>query len=442
MTAKRALLAAVLGLSLSAPASADTWWAFGSVAQSDYDQAAAALRAEPANPALLAAFANVASRIGNYEAAIGALEAILIQNPGLNRIRVELGVMYYRVGAYDVSRFHLERAIASGTLPPDTAARAQSFLAVDEDRMDGTSISGTVSAGLRYDTNPTLVSDKGLFQVNDPVFGDVIVPSNVSVEDDFAGFLQGSILWREDLGNQWGETWDTTGLTYWRWQFDSSDVDIGYSKITTGPRLMIMPGTLDNAFVRPYVLGTLALVDNGYATASGGGGVTVSKRYGSWLTLTADGNARWRDSSSDSQDGVIYSGLGKIALALNEDILVTLGGLYERTDADEPYRSSDRLTGFIDLNVRYNAPFGLTAFPWELAVHGEISSVDYDQPDPAISSGAKRDDTNARLVVRNTIGLSSSWFVYAEGGLYRNRSSINNYEVENEYLAIGATWRF
>lgn len=447
MTAKRALLAAILGCGLAAPLLApaqaeETWWPFSSAEQEDYSKAIAALRADPGNPGLLAAVANIASRLGNYEVAIGALEAILLQNPGLNRVRVELGVMYYRVGAYDVSRFHLEHALASGTLPPATEARARSFLAVDEDRMDGTSISGYVSAGLRRDSNPTLVSDKDLVQTNDPFFGDVVVENNQDSDPDFAGFLQGGILWREDLGNQWGETWDTTGLTYWRWQFDTEDVDIGYSKITSGPRISILPGTLDNAWVRPYVLGTLTFVDMGYATSSGGGGATVSKRFGTWLTLTGDGTVRYRDSSSDTQDGVIYTGLGKISMALNEDILLSLGGAYERTDADASWRSSDRTTGFIDLNVRYNAPFGLTDYPWEFSVHGEISKVRYDSPDPTVSSTTERDDTNARLVVRNTVGLSSSWFVYAEGGLYRNRSNFNNYEVENNYFAVGATWRF
>jgi hypothetical protein len=446
VTAKRALLGAVMGLALvasaSAPARAETWWPFGSVAQSDYDQAITALRADPGNPGLLAAFANVASRIGNYEAAIGALESILLQNPGLNRVRVELGVMYFRVGAYDVSRFHLEQALASGALSPQVAERAQSFLAVDEDRMDGTSISGAVSAGLRWDTNPTLQSDKDLLSVVDPFFGDLVMPNDNDVEDDFSGFLQGSILWREDLGNQWGETWDTTGLTYWRWQFDTEDVDIGYSKVTTGPRLAVMPGTLDNAFVRPYLLGTCTLVDQGYATSSGGGGVAVSKRFGTWLTIGADGNARYRDSRSASQDGMIYAGQAKISMALNEDILVTLGAAYDRTDAEEDFRSSDRLTGFLGLNVRYDAPFGLTDYPWEFSFHGEVSKVTYDAPDPGISTELERDETNTRFVFRNTVGLSSSWFVFAEGGLYRTSSSINNYEVDNEYVAVGATWRF
>lgn len=444
--AKRALLGAVVGLALAAPASlpaqAEDWWPFGSVTQDDYDRALTELRANPADPGLLAAFANVASRIGNYEAAIGALESILMQNPGLNRVRVELGVMYFRVGAYDVSRFHLERALASGSLPPAATDRAQSFLSANEGRMDGTTLSGAISAGLRYDTNPTLVSDKDVILTNDPFFGTVNVENNEEVDEDFAGFLQGSILWREDLGNQWGETWDTTGLTYWRWQFEAGDVDIGYTKVTTGPRLSVLPGTLDHASIRPYVLGTFTLVDDGYATASGGGGLQASKRFGTWLTLSADGNARWRDSETDSQDGMIYSGLGRISMALNEDILFTIGGAYERTEAEEDYRSSDRLTAFANINLRYDAPFALTSYPWELALQAEVSQVLYDAPDPSVSTAEKRDDSNWRFNVRNTIGLSSSWFVFAEGGLYRTRSSINNYEVENEYLAVGATWRF
>lgn len=448
VTAKRLLLAAVLGAGLAqAPgtgtaARADSWWPFGSVAQQDYDTAATALRADPGNPALLAAFANIASRIGNYEAAIGALEAILLQNPGLNRVRVELGVMYFRVAAYDVSRFHLERALASGTLPADAEARARSFLSANEGRLDGTNVSGYLSAGLRYDTNPLMVSDKDTLSLAIAPWGDTELPGNASVEDDFAGFLQGSFLWREELGNQWGETWDTTGFTYWRWQFELDEVDVGYLRLTTGPRLAVLPGQVDNAFVRPYLQADVTLVQHDFSNTTGGGGVTLSKRFGTWLTATLDGNARWREADQGASDAFIGSGTGKLSMALNEDILLSFGGAYERTEAEADYRSRERITGFVDLNVRYDAPWNLTDYPWEFALHGEISSVFYDEPHPSVSLDKKRDDTNSRLVVRNTVGLSASWFIFAEGGLYRNRSPINNYEVENEYIAVGATWRF
>jgi len=423
-------------------AQAKSWWPVDSANQDAYQAAYQALMADPGNLALLAAFANEASRIGNYEGAIGALESILVQNPGLNRVRVELGVMYYRVGAYDVSRFHLERALASGTLPDKVAARAQRYLDTDKDRIDGTAISGFVSAGLRWDTNPLLITDESeIFGVNSD--GDTFSgKSNESPEDDFAGFLQGYMLWREDLGNQYGETWDTTASTYWRWQFQEDNADIGYTRLTSGPRLVIAPGETDHFYLRPYALATLSLAQNEFSNATLGGGVMLSKRFDTWITPYVRGEVRWRFDEDEEDKGVLGEIRTGVNLALTEDLLVGFGGRWQFTDAEADFRSSNSLGVFADISFRYDAPWEVTDFPWELSLHADYRHQKYDGVNPSIATGIDRVDNDYRVVARNTVGLSSSWFLFVEGGLHIQDSNVPNYEANNEYVAVGATWRF
>src|SRR5687767_5620647 len=60
-----------------------------------------------ANPANLDAnfrFAEVSTQIGDFEAAIGALERIVFYNPNLPRVRLELGILYFRLGSYAMAR--------------------------------------------------------------------------------------------------------------------------------------------------------------------------------------------------------------------------------------------------------------------------------------------------------------------------------------------------
>ena len=439
----RYLLAVVALLLGSGTAShADPWWPVNSGAQQRYQDIYDALKKDPSDVSLLAAFANEASRIGNYEAAIGALESILVQNPGLNRVRVELGVMYYRVGAYDVSRYHLERALASGTLPDKVAARAQSYLDTDEERMDGTNISGFLSAGMRWDTNPRMITNEDeIFGVNDD--GDTFIgKSSQSPEDDFAGFLQGYVLWKEDLGNQYGETWDTSASTYWRWQFQESNADVGYTRLTTGPRLSLFPGETDHFYLRPYAVSTISLVDMGYSNATVGAGFTLSKRFDTWLTPYLRGEMRWRFDEDEEDVGLLSEVRVGVNMALTEDLLVGFGARWENTDANADFRSNNEIGAFADVNFRYDAPWELTAFPWELSVHGEYRHAAYDGVNPSIATGIDREDDIYRVIARNTVGLSSSWFLYVEGGTSIQDSNVPNYEANNEFIAVGATWRF
>src|SRR3954462_7999590 len=49
-------------------------------------------------------YAEVAARLGDYEAAITALERMLFFNPDLPRVRLELGVLYFRLGSLALAR--------------------------------------------------------------------------------------------------------------------------------------------------------------------------------------------------------------------------------------------------------------------------------------------------------------------------------------------------
>jgi hypothetical protein len=63
--------------------------------KSEYDAAFQAMLRHPADLDVLFRFATIASRTGDLEGAISALERML--NPDLPRVRLELGVLYYRL---------------------------------------------------------------------------------------------------------------------------------------------------------------------------------------------------------------------------------------------------------------------------------------------------------------------------------------------------------
>lgn len=446
MTLKHLLLASSLCL-LTLPAKAESWWPVGSDDQSTYEQSLNDLRAAPSDSARLAAFANAATRIGNFEAAIGALESILIQRPDLPLVRLELGVLYFRVAAYAAAQFNIQRALDQG-LDGANRERGEEFLAAAIERQNGRTLRGSVGFGFGWDSNPSArTSSEAIWGVVfDGADEGTLIPADLlgKEEGDLNLYGFGDLLWREDMGNQWGETWDTTVKGFGRGQFDEDIGSLFYGRATTGPRLAVMPGSSDNFFFRPYIESDFVALDEGFNSASLGTGGTLSKRFSIGLTLAADGGFkhRWMLNGEEEDNANVYDGSLRAIFSLTEDVTLTTKIGYERVDAEEGYSSHAGLIAGGSVNWRYNAPFDLTDYPWELDFTGEWHQRNYDDPDPLVLPGVSREDDEFRLVARNTVGLSRSWFLFIEGGTTWVESNIENYTYDNQFVSGGAIFRF
>ena len=84
---------------------------------------------DPGNLEVVMAYAQAATKAGDYEAAVSAYEGMLIIDSNLPRVRLELGILYYRLKSYETSRTYLETALQSPTLPPDIRKPAELLLA-------------------------------------------------------------------------------------------------------------------------------------------------------------------------------------------------------------------------------------------------------------------------------------------------------------------------
>ena len=119
-------------------------------AQQQYDEAFQAVFADPGNLDKTFRFAELAVQIGNFEAAISALERMLLINPNLPRVWLELGVLYFRPGSYQVAKTYLDRAVEGENVPDEVRQRVETFLAEIEKRLSRHQFSGSVFGGIRY----------------------------------------------------------------------------------------------------------------------------------------------------------------------------------------------------------------------------------------------------------------------------------------------------
>ncbi|MDJ0933531.1 tetratricopeptide repeat protein [Breoghania sp.] len=88
-----------------------------------------AMLAAPDDLDIAFAYAALSARVDDHEAAIYTLERMLIYAPDLPRVQLELGVLYYRIGAFDVARQYFEAAISGPEVPREVRERVDVYLA-------------------------------------------------------------------------------------------------------------------------------------------------------------------------------------------------------------------------------------------------------------------------------------------------------------------------
>lgn len=107
----------------------------------------AQLLGAPTDRALMLQYARLSVQMRDFEAAAATLERFVDLEPGNVGARTELAIAYFALGAYDVARYHLAAAEASGALTPEQAVRVARYRDEAEGRDAPQRISGEIAIG-------------------------------------------------------------------------------------------------------------------------------------------------------------------------------------------------------------------------------------------------------------------------------------------------------
>lgn len=83
---------------------------------------------KPSDPATLIAFAEIAIKTGDLEGAISALDRLLLIDGDQPEVKLELGVLYFRLGSFEAARTYLDEVRSSQRASAVLKARAAEFL--------------------------------------------------------------------------------------------------------------------------------------------------------------------------------------------------------------------------------------------------------------------------------------------------------------------------
>ena len=123
-----------------------------SIAQQQKEEVFKQLFKDPTNLSLLFKYANLSIMVGDLEAAIGVFEQMLIYDSELPRIRLELGVLYFRLGAFALANNYL-KSVKEFNPPPDVEARVDQFLEAIVSAEEPFQWQQTLSIGFKRTTN-------------------------------------------------------------------------------------------------------------------------------------------------------------------------------------------------------------------------------------------------------------------------------------------------
>ena len=412
----------------------------------DFEDAYREVLKDPGNLDKSFRFTQLAIERGDFEAAISALERMLITNPNLPRVRLELGVLYFRLGSYALAKSYLESAVKGKDVPPVVRERVGVFLAKINDLLSTSKVFGSVSAGLRYQTN----ANAGPSSSSVMLFG---IPAELDEaftrqkDGNFFGALNLRHVY--DMETQEQTTLNTDLFAFGSKHLEQDQVDVLFVELVTGPRFRVGSEGSGNTLIRPFVSGNVIHLGEDVLYASFGGGLEVSSQVNDKLGLTIRYDARdkrfddntSRPNASD-EDGVEQSGQVTAAFAISPAVNAFARARLKAHDARVDYEANREYGGLAGLSVSYEPPIGNPSRRWLTSVSSEFSYVEYDAPDPAVSPTTKREDRKWSLRVQTNIPLSKLMSIGLGVTYSRTSSNLPNFEQTNTGVAVSLNHSF
>ena len=391
-------------------------------------------------------YAELAVALGNYEAAVSALERMLLFNPSLPRVRLELGVLYYRMQSFTTARAYFMRALADKNVPADVRERVQTFLdAMDRGERRHT-FSGSIFSGIRWQSNALAgPSSKGVLVAG---FGSTLDDEFVSTSDKNFFFV-GNINHVYDFKTSNNLTLESNAILYWAEQEDEKSVELSLFEGTSGPRMDLSVADWLVGSARAYVIwNQVYLQDRRYFWTIGGGG-SLSRAFGERVFgefRFEHRRKRFRDITMrptvtllDANQNTI---VGTLKVAPWANGLVTLTGVAFDENARRPFNSNREVAATIGYSHVIPSPVAIPAGPLAVNVFYSRVWTRYDEPDPTIDPNNKREDDEWR--VGATVSLHVAAGVSAVFQIQRNfnDSNIPNFKFNNTAITGGLSWAF
>ena len=392
-------------------------------------------------------YAELETELGDYEAAIGALERMLYYNPNLPRVKLQLGVLYFRLRSYEMARTYFNAVLALKDLPADVHTEVEVYIAAVDRAVAINQFSVYAQAGLAYQTN----ANAGPNSPNVLALGqNALLSPQFQKTPDWNAFGLVTAHHFYDFDDQRGDGWESDLVAYYSQQFKVTRLDLGLVELRTGPRLGL--GDYGGPSVHPYAIGNAMTLGGPDYLNTLGAGLSANWPVNEALTLTpgVEFRNRWFYNSENYPTASGQSGGQWIGYLFGTGLVsaplgISWQGRLSFTDANASYKPYGFRDVSVDLGLPYAfaAPaFAQTASLWTLTPAVGFSYTPYDAADFIVDPFVTRVDRQWRVsATLETTFYKSLGFTLQVQYLHTN-STIPNYRLQDFIVAGGPTYRF
>ena len=387
-------------------------------------------------------FAELAIAVGDLEGAVAALERMLIIEPDLPQVRMQLGTLYFQLGSYAMALTYLNAVVTHDEVPEDVKQSAQELITQIDALTSSHRFNGTVVAGVRYQSN----ANGGPMTQNIRLFGgSAVLDEQYTRQADWDISLAGQFNYVYDFETEPSTTLEAGVSAYSSWQDKQSQIDTTLFELQGGPRVIFTPRPGSALDLRPYVVVNDMALGGKDSFEGIGGGLDLALRTSTSSSWTAGTRYVDRDYSQAAEAGLKGPRLrvfGSRTFGISDFTIGTINLSAFNEDTDE--KSSAYWEYGVQAVVQHILGKLLTfsPSPWMLSATAGFYDKSYDEANPGVDASVVRKDealrTSASLVIPLTVNLN----LMTTAGYTHVDSNLPNYANENWFSSLSVLGQF
>lgn len=369
-----------------------------------------------------------AMNLGKTDLAVQKFQHMLVVDPELHRVRLELGAAYFRAERYDDARKELERVRTAIPRPPDVVMEnIERLLAAIDERTRRFFWNARISQGILFDDNVSA----GPGERELAVVGGQLTLDDTSIkfaDEALVTDLVGSLIY--DVGKKSGIMWSLESGLYNRAYFSASPFNFFLVDVNTGPWWAHGRGILKVPAGYSYLeygsdrLSQIFSIFPSYE-------FRLSPNFGLKGTYSFSNTNYYDANNSDLDNNRHRFELTPVFFLKNRNHIVTATAAYETADADAERFSYDGPVFGVSYSTQL--PFGTGLF-----IGYEWYRRDYDA-EPLLYDVIREDEQNRVLVELNQPFLeyfyASFRFEYVDND---SNAALFQYDRKTYLMNIGA----
>ena len=404
---------------------------------------------DPTNVPVTFRFAELATRLGDYEAAIGALTQILYFNPNLPRVRLQLGQLYFKLGAYKIARNYFEEARRNGA-PPDVLVETERFVAELDHRERPVQVASEWSVfaqtGVRYQSNATQGAQGEIRS-----FGaDVPVDHAFAKQPDYNWFAQVGVSYVHNLNHGNEDAIEAALFGYYAKQFRLTAFDFAAMEAQVGPRFSL---PISGVSVKPYAVASISGLGDAIYSEGGGPGFSARFKFDNkpiaWVEPSIE--YRYRNyfnstnfpTASQQTGGLLIAAVRGVG-AVTDHVGWSARFEFDRaiTGGDSNYNNYNHVSFDVGFPTAFDIAWGDYKRRLVVTPTAGLGYYNYYQANPAIDPSVVRKDHDWRAGVIVDAQIFERYGMRAQFLYTEMRSTLPNFDIKNYSVMIGPTYSF